>query len=459
MKIKPLLLVVLALLVVTMPSPLTAQWSYTGELQIARSSHTATLLNNGKVLIAGGKNLREAELYDPGTGSFSLTGSTNKYFMQGSSATLLPDGRVLLAGGISGEKYAEIYDPATGLFTATDSLETNHSFHTANLLADGRVLIAAGKNYKENQSHAVAEIYDPASGTFSRTGSLLTDRSGHAAIQLADGRVLIAGGGQTTGPGTAITLLSCEIYDPVTGLFTATGKMNVYHSGFSLSPLPDGRILAVGAFSSTACDIFDPQTGLWSEAGAALNTRRRNMQTVALGNGRILFIGGLIPAITRSVGIYDPVSGTFAFADSTNAPRCDHSATLLQDGRILVAGGYTGSANVKTAELITPAALGVAAAEPTLPADYSLRQNYPNPFNSGTVVEYTLLRPGTVTVQVLDLSGKTIAILEQGFRQAGLHRMQWSGRDAAGRELPSGCYFLRLTAPGSLQSRKMLLLR
>ncbi len=378
MKIKTQLLFILALLVVAVSSPLTAQWSYTGDLQLARSSHTATLLNNGKVLIVGG-NKSEAELYDPNTGIFSLTDSTNHHFFQGSSATLLPDGRVLIAGGITSQKYAEIYDPATGLFTTTDSLETDHSFHTATRLADGRVLIAAGKNYKENQSHAVAEIYDPATGTFSKTGSLLTDRSGHAAAPLADGRVLIAGGSQTTGPGTARSLKSCEIYDSATGLFTAAGEMSIVRSTFSLSLLLDDRILAVGSFSSTICDIFDPQTGLWSEAGAALNTRRRHMHTVALGNGRILFIGGLIPAITRSVEIYDPVSGTFAFADSMNAPRYAHSATLLQDGRILVAGGYTGSADVKTAELITPAALGVAVESPPCPPITACGKTIPIP--------------------------------------------------------------------------------
>ncbi len=458
MKARTLFLVVLAGFCLTAPSRLTAQWSYTGDLQIARSYHTATLLNNGKVLIAGGGE-RKAELYNSNTGSFSLTGSTKKNFFQGSSATLLPDGRVLLAGGINSQKYAEIYDPAGGLFTATDSLETDHSFHTATLLADGRVLIAAGQHQSGPQTHAVAEIFDPATNAFSTTGSLLTDRSSHAATLLPDGRVLIAGGLRTTTPGMGILLKSCELYDPATGFFTAAGDMSVPRSNFSLTPLPDGRILAAGAFSASNCEIFNPQTGLWTAAGAMQTGGRRNFVSLLLRNGKILFIGGLIPAITRSVEMYDPVSRTFTFADSLKVPRYAHSATLLQDGRILVAGGYLGNTSIKTAEIITPAALGVVVVEPALPADYALQQNHPNPFNSSTTVEYTLLKPGMVTVQVLDLLGKTVATLDQGIRQAGMRRLHWSARDDAGQEMPSGFYFLRLTAPGFSQSRKMLLLR
>ncbi len=458
MKARTLFLVVLAGCCFAVSSPLAAEWSYTGDLQIARSYHTATLLKDGKVLIAGGGELK-AELYNPNTGGFSLTGSTKKSFYQGSSATLLPDGRVLLAGGINSQKYAEIYDPASGVFTPTDSLATDHCFHTATLLADGRVLIAAGQHKQGPQTHAVAEIYDPATGAFTTTGSLLTDRSGHAAALLPDGRVLIAGGVQTTTPGFGIGLRSCEIFSPGSGLFTAAADMTPTRSNFSLCPLPDGRVLAAGAFAAAECEIFAPQTGYWTPAGAMAAGRRREHQFVTFANGKILLIGGLIPAITRSVELYDPVQGTFAFVDSVNTPRFGHTATLLKDGRVLVTGGYSGGAKIKTAEIITPAALGIAVPEPTLPADYVLRQNYPNPFNSRTTVEYTLIKPGMVTVRVLDLLGKTVAILDQGIRQAGVHRLHWSGCNAVGQEMPSGFYFLRLTAPGFSRSRKMLLLR
>ncbi|HPN36309.1 MAG TPA: FlgD immunoglobulin-like domain containing protein [bacterium] len=458
MKVNMPLLIVLAGLCFIVISPLAAQWSYTGELQIARSYHTATLLKDGRVLIAGGGEVK-AELYNPNTGSFNLTGSTKKNFYQGSSATLLPDGRVLLAGGINSQKYAEIYNPATGVFTPTDSMATDHCYHTATLLADGRVLIAAGQHQQGPQTHAVAEIYDPATGAFTTTGSLSTDRSGHAAALLPDGRVLIAGGLQTTTPGFGIGLRSCEIFSPGSGLFTAAAEMTPTRSNFSLCPLPDGRVLAAGSFSAGQCEIFDPQTGYWTPAGVMAAERRRGHQFVTFANGKILLVGGLIPTITRSVELYDPVQGTFAFVDSLNTPRYGHTATLLKDGRVLVTGGYSGSAKIKTAELITPAALGIAVLDPALPADYILRQNYPNPFNSRTTVEYALLEPGMVAIQVLDLMGKTVATLDQGIRQTGVHRVHWSGCDADGREMPSGFYFLRLTGSSFSQSRKMLLLR
>jgi len=352
-----------------------------------------------------------------------------------------------------------LVSPLTAQWSYTGDLQVARSYHTATLLMDGRVLIAAGQHQQGPQTHAVAEIYDPATGAFSTTGGLLTDRSGHAAALLPDGRVLIAGGLRTTTPGMGIFIKSCEIYDPATGLFAAAGDMSAARCNFSLIPLPDGRILAAGSASSNRGEIFNPHAGSWTLTGTMLSSGRQYFHSVVLPNGKILFIGGMTRGITRSVEMFDPVSGTFTFADSMNTPRYAHSATLLQDGRILGAGGYANNTSIKTAEIITPAALGVAVIESALPADYTLQQNYPNPFNNTTTVEYTLLKPGMVTVEVLDLLGKTVATLDQGIRRTGVHRLHWSGRNAVGREMSSGCYYLRLTAPGFSQSRKMLLLR
>ena len=184
---------------------------------------TATLLPGGRVLIAGGGHrygsfgmtpslgmLDSAELYDPAAGTFSPTGSMAA--VRGwHTATLLPDGRVLIAGG-SYEAPAELYDPQTGTFSPTGSMEVDREAATATLLPDGRVLIAGG-SYE-----ATAELYDPQTGTFSPTGSMTMTafRSNATATMLPDGRVLIAGGiGVIAGTLDGTTLASAEMYGPV----------------------------------------------------------------------------------------------------------------------------------------------------------------------------------------------------------------------------------------------------
>ena len=163
----------------------------TGSLATARSNYTATLLLNGKVLIAGGITesnygsipLASAELYDPASGTWTATGSLVTSRSQ-HTATLLPNGKVLVVGGTSGLFFssasAELYDPASGLWTTTGSLATARFNHTATLLPNGKVLVAGGfyglLSMFGGFSVANVELYDPASGTWTATGSLATAR-------------------------------------------------------------------------------------------------------------------------------------------------------------------------------------------------------------------------------------------------------------------------------------------
>ena len=175
----------------------------TGSMLTARVSHTATLLANGKVLVAGGSgdsgSLSSAELYDPATGLWSTTGSlTNGRFDH--TATLLADGKVLVAGGwgdtlMDRLSSAELYDPATGLWSETGSLATGRAGHTATLLPNGKVLVAGSRNTMGNADDlSSTELYDPATGLWSTTGSLVTVRAVYSATLLANGQVLVVGG-------------------------------------------------------------------------------------------------------------------------------------------------------------------------------------------------------------------------------------------------------------------------
>ena len=313
----------------------------TGSMTIARDGHTATLLQNGQVLIAGG-GLAPAELYDPSSQTFTATGSMTIARI-GHSATLLANstlpnyGKVLMAGG--GDLTAELYDPTAGTFTETGSMAAQHLGQTATLLQSGQVLIAGGET-------ARAELFNPSTGAFTATGSMTVSRSGHTATLLPDGRVLIAGGvldfgaGGTfpvpEGPGAA----SAELYDPVGSRFTSTGSMSEGRSGHTATLLVDGTVLVTGA-DSTA-ELFSPGIGTFSVVGE-LSTPRcgatatlRNDSTVLVAGGRACS-GHITSRATAE--LFAPESGGFVATGSLITARDGHTATLLVDGTVLIAGG------------------------------------------------------------------------------------------------------------------------
>ena len=211
-------------------NPANGAWSATGSMATNRAMHTATLLPNGKVLVAGGltsqgtHNLSNngAELYDPMTGTWKVTGamSTARY---SHTATLLPNGKVLVAGGVKNGSYvssAELYDPTTETWTTTGGMTVPRSQHTATLLPNGKVLVAGGVGLSST------ELFDPASGTWTATGSMTSARRLHTATLLPSGKVLVAGG---------VGLSSAELYDPASGIWTTTGSMTTVrseHSGY-----------------------------------------------------------------------------------------------------------------------------------------------------------------------------------------------------------------------------------
>ena len=228
--------------------PIAGSFQQTGNMVMATEQHTATLLQDGRVLIAGGagpngfnwESLLFAEIYDPATGTFSVTGSLNEPRF-GHTATLLSDGRVLVTGGWSTSSLrevasAEIYDPVTGLFTYTGSMNVPRSAHTATLLVNGQVLMSGGSS-----NSTIAEVYDPATGLFQTVSNMTIPRIWHSATRLADGTVLIAGGWVFPG-----SFSSAEIYNPASGLFTRTADMNFDRIMHTATLLDDGRILVIG---------------------------------------------------------------------------------------------------------------------------------------------------------------------------------------------------------------------
>ncbi|RKI74842.1 kelch-like protein [Corallococcus sp. AB049A] len=311
-------------------------WALTGPRVnfLLRLYTTATLLPNGKVLVAGGSEAQRGqctsstELYDPASNTWSATG-----FMlecrYGHTATLLPNGKVLVAGGLDRFfvlRTAELYDPATGTWSPTGSMVEARAGHTATLLPNGQVLV---------QSETTAELYDPASGTWSMTGSLAVVRYENPATLLQDGRVLVAGGRNLDGDVT-----TAELYDPGTGTWSSTGSPVAPVNG-SLALLPDGKVFAV---SGTAAQLYDPATGTWTLTGSP-PAPLGGPETV-LRNGKVLV------AYVDAAALYDPATGTWTPTAPTIVPRYGlNTATLLPDGRVLVTSG---SYESEAAELYTP---------------------------------------------------------------------------------------------------------
>jgi hypothetical protein len=247
-------------------------------MSTVRHHHAATLLPDGRVLITGGyhasdaiqltsegygsagEELASAEIYDPKTGKFSPTGAMTTA-RSSPTAISLADGRVLVMGGLNRQASipsAEVYDPASGKFSPTGSMPDARQGYSATLLSDGRVLISGGFIITPGRSAGqsdvtTAELYDPMTGQFTQTGAMIDPRHYATATRLANGSVLIAGGNtqETNSPGS---LASAELYDPVSGKFSATGAMTTPREMHSATLLLDGRVLIVGGINITSAN-------------------------------------------------------------------------------------------------------------------------------------------------------------------------------------------------------------
>ena len=335
-----------------------------------RYQHTATLLNDGKVLITGGltystttpptiSTLASAELYDPTTLAFAAT-SNMSAGRSAHTATLLNNGQILISGGAgtTGAELAsvELYDPTTGIFTATGSMSVGRAAHTATLLSNGKVLIAGGYD-SSGISSASAELYDPTTGIFTPTGSMSTARESHTATLLSNGKVLIAGGGNSTSG----ELASAELYDPSTGTFSTTGSMTDPRYSHTATLLNNGKVLVAGGWGATppsceqspvwnTAELYDPTAGTFMATGNMIAPRYLHTATLLKYNFVLLAAGDMGPTSNPDCGLelpgtlgfaesYDPAAGTFAKAADLLSPRESHTATLLNDGTVLIAGG------------------------------------------------------------------------------------------------------------------------
>ncbi|HZQ23209.1 MAG TPA: kelch repeat-containing protein [Terriglobales bacterium] len=238
-------------------NPSNGTWTTTGSMLRGRAEFVAVLLSSGNVLVAGGCTsygvngclavTTASELYNPSTGKWSPTGSLRAARMA-MTATVLTNGKVLVAGGQTAASDAlgssELYNFATGAFSLTGRLITPRSGHTASLLQNGLVLMAGGENVN-GISIQKAELYNSSTGTYSATGNMPSNRQEHAAVLLSTGSVLVAGGTNVTSNGTTV-LATCVTYNPTTGTWTSASSMNSARVDHNLILLTNGHALAAG---------------------------------------------------------------------------------------------------------------------------------------------------------------------------------------------------------------------
>ena len=315
--------------VVTIVSPVTStatgNFTGVGNMTTARADSTATLLPDGRVLIVGGEQLGlAAELYNPATGTFQASSANI-----GGPLVLLNNGELLDTGT------AQLYDPKTDSTTPTGHLLVNQGIWAASLLANGKALVLGADD---------AEVYDPASGTYAFAGPYaaaftLIVRT----VVLADGRVLVLGSDPP------------QIFDPLANSFSLTGSLSntaLYGMDlFSATSLKDGRVLVAGGMSdwrTNAAVLYDPSTGTFTATGSMSDARDAHA-AVLLADGRVLVLGGdgwtcsgtgcYFSGSLSSAELYDPATGTFSRAGYMNVGRTAPTATLLQNGDVLVTGG------------------------------------------------------------------------------------------------------------------------
>lgn len=320
----------------------------TGSMNVARLYFAVARLRDGRVLAIGGHNgavpVADVEIYDPQSETFSVTSSLSCPRMA-PSATVLTGGSVLVCGGYDGARVrsdCEVFNPSSGTFSQGPSMKTPRYLFSATELADGRILMAGGYS-SDRLATGASEFYDPGSCEFVSLPSMQFARGENTAARLHDGRVLVAGG-FGYGPATG------EVFDPATNTFTLVANQMVRGRISIVSVvLPNGKVLLASGYDggahTTTADLYDPDTNRFAQTASVLDWRTSHAATL-LPDGRALVAGGEYGNYTTDY--YDHVTETFTRGPNMLVSHYRTKAVLLEDGRVVIAGGHIDGAGTVT---------------------------------------------------------------------------------------------------------------
>ncbi len=349
--------------------PPVGTWTEAPGLASIRGTASAVVLGDGSVLAAGGGvgaiALDAGEIFDPVAAAWRQVAPLAEA-RRGHQAVVLDDGRVLVAGGLATGAplaSAEIYDPATDSWAPTAPMSVPRLGHSLTPLDDGRVLAAGGSALESDgaagggqtiRTVATSEISDPEAGTWSAAAEMGTPRFEHTATLLGDGRVFMVGGlGPTEGAEQELPLRSTEFYDPAADAFVSSTDLTEGRANHAAALLNDNAVIVSGGTSGESGDIsvasaevFDNRAATWSTVGA-MGTPRTGHTATALEDGRVLVAGG--ETVRRgsrrsltSAEVFEfdlGASGEWRSAGDLACPRSEQAAVLLADGSVLVIAG------------------------------------------------------------------------------------------------------------------------
>lgn len=371
------------------PAVLDPAWTETAhEMTTVRAGQTATRLESGLVLVVAGRgssdDLASAELFDPETETFAITGSLGAA-RRAHTAARLEDGRVLVVGGYDGlvqplppMTRVDRYDPTTGEWTELPDLAVGRAHHTMTVLADGRVLVIGG--YDDPSASAVVSVEMCAKeGTPCRASTPMgIARADHSASRLPDGRVLVAGGAGRIYSDVSSFHATTAIFDPSGELWADGPPLPSARIGHVDVVLPNGRVLFFGGARRPQGELLTSEVVAWDPPATPTMTVIGDMKAqrwlhtaTLLASGRVLVTGTATAYYQSSTlaatELFDPVTRA-ASAPGSLLPLHLHTSTLLLDGRVLITGGGTGGIGIANAFVFTePAALPSTTPTTTTP--------------------------------------------------------------------------------------------
>jgi hypothetical protein len=306
------------------------QWQATPSMEGQRAAHAAAVLDDGRVLVAGGGG--PPEVFDPESMIWNPTGPISGSFIT-AAGVLLDDGRVLVVGSTPHDPVnAEIYDPATESWSVTGQLAHNRVLPSAVRLSDGRVLVVGGcwLDQRGECSNPVTrvEVFDPQTETWSAAGSIGEWLWYPGLTLLEDGRVLLT------------NYYSTRIYDPASNTWRRISDPRSARHQHAAVRLHDGRVMVIGGYFTRRSEFFDPATETWA-FGPVMGELRRVPAATVLPSGQVVVAGGMDGhgGVSRTVEMYDPNNPTWIVVDHMTEPRFGHTVSLLGDGTVLVTGG------------------------------------------------------------------------------------------------------------------------